>query len=142
MKKAILLLSFIIMSMVALCQSKAYCNYVELGRWNSYSKSWVYYIKKNVDLEFTLYKTGITINDVSHTNLTIKRYLGEESLVNDDGNNCNVYEWNCYDEKNRTCNFSMVNIPSTGVNVYIIMYNDSIFRYYVTDSPIDNFNRL
>ena len=136
MKQLTLILAFIAISFSALCQSKSYAHHIESGRWDSYSKKWILKEPVEINLEFTLNKTNVYINDKAETFLTIIEDEGEK--VGQDS--YTTHSWACTDEKYRRCTFMMAHNPTTGKQVYIIMYNDVIFRYYISSSSNDNFN--
>ena len=135
MKQLTLIFGFITISLSALCQTKVYAHHIESGKWDTYSKKWVFKEPLEVNLEFTLNKTNVYINDQAETSLTIIQDEGEK--VGTD--NYTTHSWSCTDEKYRRCTFMMSHQPSTGKQVYIIMYNDVIFRYYISSNSNDNY---
>lgn len=136
MKKTILAVLFSAITIFGFGQTTSYAHKLETGVWNTYTEKWMWQDLIDIDLTFTLGKTYIKINDKAHTFLNIVEQDGAIT----DNDNIHSASWTCNDEMNRRCTFMMTYFKESGINTYVIMYNDKCFRYYIKKGKIDNFN--
>jgi hypothetical protein len=133
MKKILILLAFLFITFISFAQTIENAYRIQSGVWNKYSKSWEWNDAINCNLDFTLSKKYISIDDKAHTFLTIETFEGEErnseSITN---------SWICYDEKNRRCTFFMTYYKG-GQVIYAIMYSDVCWRYVIRSSGVDSY---
>ena len=137
MKKLIILAVICLTTTISFAQGKLYAYALESGKWNDYTKHWEYNRAVSVDLTITTAKTYISINDQAGTFLSIDSYEGETNDETYDGIKYTSNRWRCRDEKNRTCNFSMVSYAD-GTYLVIVMYNNYSYRYYVRATTLSN----
>jgi len=139
MKKLIIALTFIVATTTAFAQTKLYAYALEHGQWNKYKEEWDFDNYKKVDLTISIYSNSIYINDAAQTSLTVLSFDGEKSDKTYGGEPYTVNAWNCSDEKNRRCMFSLVRYHTSKTNLITIRYSDYSFRYYVSSDKVDNF---
>jgi hypothetical protein len=93
----------------------------------------------DVDLIFTLDGSDLYIDDKANTHIKTYGKSREKEGYNDDGDEFVSYSWDAYDEKNRSCIFSMTLFKKLKIVTYVIRYNDVAFRYYIKNS-LSNFS--
>lgn len=97
------------------------------GTWNSYTKKYSYGDVNNANITFNFYGKYISANDNSNSIYRIvkkSKDIYEESYK--------IFGWECYDEQNRSCSFSITKYydPETP-DIIMVIYQKIAFIYFI-----------
>jgi len=136
MKKTMLVLGTLLLAIGSFSQTKSgkfNTNYMQVGKWNVENRKFEFEDEVKVNLIITMTDSKVWIDDNANTNLTILKDAG--TIKKDEYTS---RAWDCLDEKKRKCNLLIAKY-NDGQRILSIMYNNLCFRYYVSNSRIDNF---
>lgn len=135
MKKLLLLLSLIIISTVAICQSYYKISSNTVGVWNTNSQSYHWGTPNYVAMELTMKHNIIFISDNAGS-----VYVTGERIVNTDDYNHRQLAWNAYDEKNVSCIVKFVYPKNDGVLTgemdFYVLYDEGAIEYEILNSRV------
>lgn len=131
MKKIIFLLVFVLSWVMASCQTSIDVYKSVIGKWNTVTKNWDYSDFIYSDITFTLKGNILTAGDRAGS-----RYdLTGKGTTDESTDEVKVLFFKrCIDEKGRICSIGFMKLIKENVHVMSIIYNDTIFRYYIKDS--------
>lgn len=119
MKKLLLTIIIIFTSLVSIAQEVLQSYALEVGHWDSYYQEYNWERIKVCDVRFILQGDVIIANDEAEST-----YYTYETIIATDAS----ASWNAFDEQKRKCIVSLVNGDES---VFIVIYNDICYRYYV-----------
>jgi len=94
MKKLILSIAFMVMSLVLYAQKTMNSYALQIGHWNSYSETYSWESLKFCDVKFFFQGDIIIANDVAEST-----YYTYDVIIQDDYSS----SWNAFDEQKRKC---------------------------------------
>jgi hypothetical protein len=119
MKKLILALLFVIVSLTSKAQNIMNTYGIQVGYWNYIAEDWDYKPLEPCVVSFILQGNVIIAND-----LAASTYYTYELFVETDTR----ISWRALDEKQLECIVSLVSMND--IRCFVVMYNDIIYRYY------------
>lgn len=119
MKKLIIALSLMLISLSYSAQVQVESYAVKYGEWSNYDQTWTWGDWKYVNITFTLQGSLIMVDDLAKS--TYYTY-GDVDIQK--GYN----SWNAIDENNQKCIF-MMTTNKTGESYITVMYKDTCFKY-------------
>lgn len=129
MKKTLVLFAVIILVMLKPIHSQLviYTYKAMHGVWDKYKKKYTYSDPKEIDFVFKVYKSHITVDDRAGS---VYKMVKQSEDVIEDG--YTIKGFSCIDEKNRSCNVSIIkyNDPDTP-SVLIVIYESVAFMYFI-----------
>lgn len=119
MKKLILIIAFIAISMSIFCQSTETAYAAQVGTWSKIKKDWIWSDVQEVNLIITFNNSVISINnEMGSVFETIAVVEEKDSHVT----------WKALDEEYITCYLTMK--YTSEFALLVITYNDLCYRYY------------
>lgn len=112
---------------------------LQIGKYDPITKVLNWGDAMSIDLVFTFNGKNVSIDDKAKTRLYCYEQIEEKSGVNNEGDKYTKYTWVALDEKERKCHFSMIYYKDRKLSVYVIVYEDIVFRYYIENSKLSNF---
>jgi hypothetical protein len=127
MKRVIISLTFLFLSLFSFSQSTFYAYSLRSGNWNAYTKKWdLEDSKVSIKIEFST--TNIRVYDKAESRYNVYSEAREES-----SKDWKSTKWDAYDEKNRRVVVSIVKYEN-GTLAYTVMYDDYLLIYYMEKS--------
>lgn len=119
MKRIILTLIVILISLVSVAQQILQSYALQVGHWNEYTETYNWEKLKSCDIKFILQGDIILANDEAEsTYYTYQTITANESSAS----------WNAYDEERRKC---IVSLVGGAESYFIVIYNDICYKYFV-----------
>jgi hypothetical protein len=119
MKKLILIIAFIAISISVFCQSTETVYAAEVGTWSLTKKDFVWSELKEVDLIMTFDKSVVSINNELGSVFETLEMIGSDD---------NSMTWKALDEDYISCYLIMETYVD--YNVLVVVYKDLCFKYY------------
>lgn len=98
-----------------------------VGTWDAIKESWSYSLWKKANITFTANSDGVVSDDQAKSVYTFTTSRQTKKGFTKDGHKYTSFDWECFDEKGRTCKFMIV-MYEEGSKV-AVMYNDVVFEY-------------
>lgn len=119
MKKLILIIAFIVISISIFCQDTETVYAAQVGTWSKIKNNWVWDDVENVNLTITFDKSVVSINnEMGSVFETLEAFDEEDDHIT----------WKALDEEYITCYLTMQYTDE--YTVLIVTYNNVCFRYY------------
>jgi hypothetical protein len=119
MKKLILIIAFIVISISVFCQDTETVYAAQVGTWSKVKNNWVWDDVENVNLIITFDKSVVSINnDMGSVFETLEIFDKKDGHIT----------WKSLDEEYITCYLTMQYTDE--YTVLIVTYNNVCFRYY------------
>lgn len=128
MKKIILSVFIILICVRPLfSQYLIYTDKNMIGSWNQYTKKYTYGELNDANITFEINKKYITANDNSNS---IYRITKKSNDIYEDG--YKIFGWDCYDERNRSCSFSITDYyDQDKLDIIMIIYPKYAYIYFI-----------
>jgi hypothetical protein len=143
MKKLLIVILIFLFSPAIYSQSfwQSYRN--QLGTWNKYTKKWDWDKVNYADIPIEFEKKYIRVKNKADSYFRIIEDEGEKIDYTDDVPKVRIrsYDWTAIDDKQRRCRLSLVHHESDEYDpiIFIVMYDDVVFRFYCKKNGIDSF---
>ena len=138
MKKLILVVAFLILSVMTFAQTQLLTYKNAVGHWNTTTQKydfeeWVY-----SPLIFTFYDTYITVNDANHS---IYRIMRDEPLY--ETKTVKINSSTCLDETNRECRVGIMDVKDHDdqTNIGVVYDGDRMFMYILDLDKMREINK-
>lgn len=136
MKKYILLIALIIFSLSSFAQPSEYhCYKTRLAMWDKSNSEWTFEESKPSTLTLTFNKRVITINNEARS-----RYESISDIRQEETSEFSRSSWDGIDEKGRKIVMQLVKYHNTNELVYMVIYDQLLFVYYINKSGLSPFN--
>ena len=129
MKKTLVLFAVIILVMLKPIHSQLviYTYKCMHGVWDKYKQKYTYSDPKELDFVFKVYKSHITVNDKAGS--VYKMTKQSNDVIE---NEYTIKGFDCVDEKNRSCNVSIIKYNDPEIpNVITVIYESVAFMYFI-----------
>ena len=124
--KKLLVVVFILIASLCQAQTVLVSVKAQIANYDTYTKEYYYGPIKNGRIEFTFYKSVITVNDENQSVYRIKSDMTSEKT-----REYNQLVWVCQDEENRRCVVSLVKFLSDNSGKILVSYSDKVFIYHL-----------
>jgi hypothetical protein len=140
--KKILLFALLFVSTVAFSQTQRVSTRNEIGEWSEITKKWFYGDMNYASITITFGKNYVSMDNRAESYYQIFEDQGEDNGTNRQGISYTSHSWRAYDKSGRKCILSMIRYNNdTYENLFTVMYDDVIFRYYYSIKSTDKFNQ-
>jgi len=137
MKKYILSIAFTFISLLSFCQPSEYhCYKTRLGIWDKTNGEWMFEEPKPSTLTLTFNRKVITINNEARS-----RFESISDIRQDETNEFSRSSWDGVDEKGRKMVMQLVKYHNTKELVYMVIYDELLFVYFINKSGLSPFNQ-
>ena len=139
--KNIIFLFCLMFSGFAYSQSNVYDVYkTQTANWDEYKKEWQYDNSIYTKIQITVNGKNIYFTDKANSRYTVYDDDGESNGKTNSGIPYKSHTWKCYDESNRKVYFKITIYDNSTDLVITVMYDNILFRYYVSRSYLDRLN--
>jgi hypothetical protein len=136
MKKYILSIAFILISLLSFSQPSEYhCYKTRLGIWDKDNGKWIFEEPKASTLTLVFNKKIITINNEARS-----RYESISDVRQEETSEFSRSSWDGVDEKGRKIVMQLVKYHNTNELVYMVIYDQLLFVYFINKSGLSPFN--
>tara|TARA_R110002126_G_scaffold66582_2_gene169213 strand:- start:5730 stop:6176 length:447 start_codon:yes stop_codon:yes gene_type:complete len=98
-----------------------------IGAWDTYTKKYTYGEVNPASITFKVYDSYISANDNTKSIYRVTK-KAKDIFEND----YKIFGWDCYDEKNRSCNFSITHYYDTETpDLVMILYPKYAYIYFI-----------
>ena len=105
-----------------------------IGALDTFTKKYTYGEVHPANISFRVYENYISANDNSNSIYRVTK-KAKEILESD----YKIFGWDCYDEKNRSCNFSITHYYDTDTpDIVMILYPKYAYIYFI--ESLENLN--
>lgn len=136
MKKLIILclLTLIMNWSYSQTEFKSYMN--TIGTWNTYTKKWDFGKINKSEITFTYENDFLTADDASHS----RYYIYGKGVKESNETYSSLDYKSVLDERNRKCYLLFYTNKKENYRTISIMYDDTIFKYFLEDDNLSKFN--
>lgn len=124
MKKTILILSLVLISILSYSQTYFNSYKSEIGRYNERTDKWVFGNTTFTDIVIMVEKTYVQVDDNAHS-----LYRIIERMEDVKERNFISWAWKTLDEKNRTCVVQFTHFYGTNTGTMMVIYDGTCIVY-------------